>query len=103
MVRSRAVMPSAIAPPTSLPKSGARELVEQLIIAVVLALFVRTFVVQTFKIPSGSMENTLLVGDRLFVDQMLLSDQPTLRPVLPVGTIARGDVLVFKHPRDSRP
>ena len=90
-------MPSAIAPPTSLPKSGARELVEQLIIAVVLALFVRTFVVQTFKIPSGSMENTLLVGDHLFVNKMLLSDQPTLRPVLP-GDHRPRRCLVFKHP-----
>ncbi len=68
------------------PRSGARELFESICVAVVLALFVRTFVFQTFKIPSGSMEETLLIGDHLIVDKF------GARP------IARGQVVVFKSP-----
>jgi signal peptidase I len=67
-------------------RSGARELFESICVAVILALFVRTFVFQTFKIPSGSMEDTLLVGDHLIVDKF------GSRP------IDRGQVVVFKSP-----
>ena len=48
-------------------KSTAREYFESIVIAVILALFIRTWVVQAFKIPTGSMENNLLVGDHLLV------------------------------------
>jgi signal peptidase I len=68
------------------PRSGARELFESICVAVILALFVRTFVFQTFKIPSGSMEDTLLIGDHLIVDKF------GSRP------IDRGQVVVFKSP-----
>ena len=71
-----------------------------IIIAVILALFIRTWVVQAFKIPTGSMENNLLVGDHLLVDKFAFS--PTLseleRTVLPISHIKRGDVIVFKYP-----
>jgi signal peptidase I len=69
-------------------KPAAREWFEQIAIAIIMALFVRTFVLQTFKIPSGSMETTLLVGDQLIVDRF------GARP------IARGQVLVFKSPEE---
>jgi signal peptidase I len=82
-------------------KSGLRELIEQLLVAVVLALFARTFVLQTFKIPTGSMEDSLLVGDQLIVNKMVFSDPAAMwRGVLPVDSITRGDVLVFKYPVD---
>jgi signal peptidase I len=69
-------------------------------------LFVRTFVVQAFKIPTGSMEENLLIGDHLLVNKFVFG--PTLsgleRAVLPIGTIRRRDVIVFKYPEepDSR-
>ncbi len=72
-------------------KSLIREYAEAIIIALVLALVVRTFVVQAFKIPSGSMENTLLVGDHILVNKFIYRFREP----------ARGDVIVFKFPRDE--
>jgi signal peptidase I len=79
-----------------------REYFESLAIAVVLALFVRTFVFQAFKIPTGSMENNLLVGDHLIVNKMLFAPQAfgLERAVMPGRDIRRGDVVVFKYPKE---
>ena len=86
----------------SFKKSVVREYFESLVIAVVLALFIRTFVVQAFKIPTGSMEPNLLIGDHLLVNKFVFG--PTLsapeRAVLPMKDIARRDVIVFKYPED---
>ena len=83
-------------------KSTAREYFESIVIAVILALFVRTWVVQAFTIPTGSMEHNLLVGDYLLVNKFVYG--PTLsgaeRLLLPQGEVSRGDILVFKFPRD---
>jgi signal peptidase I len=80
-------------------KSTIREYFESIVIAVILALFVRTFVVQAFKIPTGSMENNLLIGDHLLVNKFVYAPASSVeRAVLPIGTISRGDVLVFKYP-----
>jgi len=81
-------------------KSTVREYFESIVIAVILALFVRTFVLQAFKIPTGSMENNLLIGDHLLVNKFVFapSDSAIERALLPIGTIRRGDVLVFKYP-----
>jgi signal peptidase I len=81
-------------------KSVAREYFESLVIAVVLALFVRTWVFQAFKIPTGSMEPGLLVGDHLIVNKMVFAPASgTLeRAILPGRDIRRGDVVVFKYP-----
>jgi signal peptidase I len=79
-----------------------REYAESLIIAVVLALFVRTWVFQAFKIPTGSMEPNLLIGDHLIVNKMIFSPSATSmeRAVLPTRTIRRGDIVVFKYPEE---
>jgi signal peptidase I len=83
-------------------KSTAREYFESICIAVILALFVRTFVVQAFKIPTGSMENNLLIGDHLLVNKFVFA--PTVsaveRRLLPIDPIRRGDIVVFKFPED---
>ena len=83
-------------------KSTAREYLESIIIAVILALFVRTFVVQAFKIPTGSMEENLLIGDHLLVNKFVFGPAPSRveRALLPIGTIHRGDVIVFKYPEE---
>ena len=83
-------------------KSVAREYFESLVIAVLLALFVRTWVFQAFKIPTGSMEPGLLVGDHLIVNKMIFA--PGLggleQAILPSRPIQRGDIVVFKYPED---
>jgi len=81
-------------------RSVVREYFESLTIAVILALFVRTWVFQAFKIPSGSMEPNLLIGDHLIVNKMVFSSASTgaERLLLPRRPIQRGDVIVFKSP-----
>jgi signal peptidase I len=83
-------------------KSTIREYFESIVIAVILAFFIRTFVVQAFKIPTGSMEENLLIGDHLLVNKFVFA--PTAsgveRALLPVGTLARRDVIVFKYPEE---
>jgi signal peptidase I len=83
-------------------KSTAREYFESIVIAVILALFIRTFVVQAFKIPTGSMEENLLIGDHLLVNKFVFGPTATgaERTLLPIGTIRRTDVIVFKYPEE---
>ena len=83
-------------------KSTAREYFESICVAVILALFVRTFVVQAFKIPTGSMENNLLIGDHLLVNKFAYAPVATRleEMLLPVDPIRRGDIIVFKYPED---
>jgi signal peptidase I len=68
---------------------------------VIYSIFVITFVVQAFQIPSGSMENTLLVGDFLLVDKLHFAADPGSGKFLPYGKIQRGDIIVFYFPVDS--
>jgi signal peptidase I len=81
-------------------KTTLREYFESIVIAVILALFVRTWVVQAFKIPTGSMENNLLIGDHLLVNKFVFGPEPNAleRAILPVRDIRRGDIVVFKYP-----
>ena len=81
-------------------KSTLREYFESIVIAVILALFIRTFVVQAFKIPTGSMENNLLIGDHLLVNKFVFGPTPLAigRALLPVRNPRRGDIVVFKYP-----
>ena len=83
-------------------KSTVREYFESIVVAVILALFIRTFVVQAFKIPTGSMEPNLLVGDHLLVNKFVFAPtaSPVERGLLPVRAVRRGDVVVFKYPED---
>lgn len=94
-------------------KSVFREYVEAILIALLLALFIRTFILQAFKIPSGSMEPTLLIGDHILVSKfaygihipneipfihLKLFPDIILFPEMP----QRGDIIVFKFPKDER-
>ena len=81
-------------------KSIIREYAEAIAIALVLALFIRTFVVQAFKIPSGSMIPTLLIGDHILVNKFIygIKNPFTGRVLIPVEDIHRKDVIVFKYP-----
>src|SRR5262245_15320913 len=85
-------------------KSILREYVEAIAIAILLALVIRTLIVQAFTIPSGSMMDTLLVGDYILVNKFLYGPElpltdyrlPALRPP------HRGDIIVFKYPQDEK-
>ena len=85
-------------------KSRAREYTEAILIAVLMALVFRQFVVQAFRIPSGSMENTLLVGDFLFVNKFLYGARiPWTDNRMPaIRQPRRGDIIVFTAPSDGR-
>ena len=84
-------------------KSVFREYAEAAAIAVILALFIRTFVVQAFKIPSGSMEPTLLIGDHILVNKFIYGIKiPFLDTTLiPISDPERDDVIVFIYPVDK--
>ena len=85
-------------------KSLFREYLEAGIIALILALFIRAFVIQAFKIPSGSMKPTLLIGDHILVNKFIYGIKMPFvdRYIMPIKKPKRGDVVVFKWPRDER-
>src|SRR5512146_1421991 len=101
-MRAEDKAPPPPAAPVPFRKSTAREYFESIVIAVILALFIRTFVVQAFKIPTGSMEENLLIGDHLLVNKFVFgpAQTPVERALLPVGTIKRRDIVVFKYPEE---
>jgi signal peptidase I len=90
--------------PVQPKKSIFREYAEALILAVILALFIRTFVVQAFKIPSGSMKPTLLIGDHILVNKFIYGVKiPFLNiTLIPIKNPKRGDIVVFKFPEDPK-
>ncbi|MCI0451783.1 MAG: signal peptidase I [Candidatus Latescibacteria bacterium] len=85
-------------------KSVIREYAEIIVLAVALALFVRTFFVQAFRIPSESMEDTLLVGDFLFANKLLYGPKlPLIDVRLPaIRSPKPGDIIIFKYPGDPK-
>ena len=85
-------------------KSVLREYTEIIVLAVALALFVRTFFIQAFRIPSESMEDTLLVGDFLFANKFIYGPKlPFVDSRLPAIRDPRpGDIIIFKYPGDEK-
>ncbi len=83
-------------------KSTLREYTEAILIAALLALFIRAFVVQAFKIPSGSMKSTLLIGDHILVNKFLYGVKlPILnKEIIKLSNPKRGDIVVFQYPVD---
>jgi signal peptidase I len=82
--------------------STAREWYESLLVAGIFVLFVRTFVVQTYQVPTGSMERTILVGDHLLVNKFAYAPRvKALERLLPYREVRPGDVIVFKKPGDD--
>jgi signal peptidase I len=82
--------------------STAREWYESLLVAGIFVLFVRTFIVQTYQVPTGSMERTILVGDHLLVNKFAFAPHgPLLARLLPYRDVHPGDIVVFKKPGDD--
>lgn len=93
--------------PSDKRKSAIREYSEAIIIALVLALFIRTFIVQAFKIPSGSMIKTLLVGDHILVNKFIFGPRVDIASwvnfrLFPLKKPERGDVIVFLEPMERK-
>lgn len=83
-------------------RSVFREYFEAILIAAIFLRFTNVFVVQTFYIPSGSMENTLLIGDHLFVNRFIYGPAATdlERKILPLRPVRRGDIVIFRSKTD---
>jgi len=85
------------------PKSPIREFFEQALITVIMALFLMTFIAQAVAVPTGSMQNTINIGDHLFVNKFIFGKRtPILGRLLPTREIRRGDIIVFKLPSDPK-
>jgi len=109
---SEETVPAATVADSRMAETGAAargrtslgELVESLLVTVLLALFGTTFIVQAFKIPSQSMEPTLLVGDHLLVNKFIFGGRGHwYDSLLPYRDVRRGDVIVFKFPFQDHP
>ena len=107
MARDGRGMEVAVAPPMSSAKSRLREYAEALGVALLLALVIRTFVVQAFKIPSGSMLPTLQIGDHILVNKFIYGPrfevpftQASLGQLPGVRAPRVGDVVVFIYPKE---
>jgi signal peptidase I len=83
---------------TGPPRSVWREYFESLVVTAIMALFGMTFVVQAVKVPTGSMQNTITIGDHLLVNKFIFAPGSETLPFLPQREIRRGDIVVFKYP-----
>src|SRR5277367_1387083 len=111
-VEAETSTPESVVVPESVPAPVVREsakgaladVVESLLVTILLALFGTTFILQAFKIPSQSMEPTLLVGDHLLVNKFIFEGNGAwYEKLLPYRPIRRGDIIVFKYPFDDHP
>src|SRR5256885_17161766 len=83
--------------PVGPPRSVIREYFESAVVTVIMALFGMTFIVQAVKVPTGSMQNTIVCGGHLLVNKFVFAPGPRF-PFLPQREIKRGDIIVFKYP-----
>src|SRR5262245_107807 len=91
--------PPAAKPEESQEETTLSEYLESLLVTVVLALFATTFILQAFKIPSASMEGTLLIGDHVLVNKFIFGGTGKwYEKLLPYRPLERGDIIVFKYP-----
>ncbi len=84
--------------PIGPPKSTFREYFESFVVTLVMAIFGMTFILQAVTVPTGSMQNTILVGDYLLVNKFIFNPGGNPLPFLPMREIERGDIIVFKYP-----
>jgi len=86
------------AKPLGPPKSTAREYFESFVVTLIMAIFGMTFILQAVTVPTGSMQNTILIGDYLLVNKFVFAPSGNPLPFLPQREIKRGDIIVFKYP-----
>jgi signal peptidase I len=95
---NKAIADAAAPKPAGPPKSVFREYFESFVVTLIMALFGMTFVIQAVTVPTGSMQNTILVGDYLLVNKFIFAPGGRPVPLLPQREIQRGDIIVFKFP-----
>jgi signal peptidase I len=89
--------------PAPTKKETPRGAIAEWTVTILLLLFGTTTLVQAFVIPTGSMEDTLLIGDHLLVDKLAYSPPgPVSKYLLPYSDVKRGDIIVFRYPVDIR-
>jgi len=91
-------VPKQVATFAGPPKSTAREYFESFVVTLIMAIFGMTFILQAVTVPTGSMQNTILVGDYLLVNKFIFTPGGGSLPFLPQREIERGDIIVFKYP-----
>ena len=84
--------------PLGPPKSTFREYFESFVVTLIMAIFGMTFILQAVTVPTGSMQNTILIGDYLLVNKFIFAPGGKPLPLLPQRDIERGDIIVFKYP-----
>lgn len=84
--------------PLGPPKSTIREYFESFVVTLIMAIFGMTFILQAVTVPTGSMQNTILIGDYLLVNKFIFAPSGNPLPFLPQREIKRGDIIVFKYP-----
>ena len=84
--------------PTGPPKSVFREYFESFVVTLIMAIFGMTFVLQAVTVPTGSMQNTILIGDYLLVNKFIFAPGGKPLPFFPQREVQRGDIIVFKYP-----
>jgi signal peptidase I len=95
--------PKSAPPPPPAKADQPRGFIAEWTVTIVLLLFGTTTLVQAFVIPTGSMEDTLLIGDHLLVDKLAYAPPgPASKFVLPYQNVKRGDIIVFRYPVDIR-
>jgi signal peptidase I len=82
------------------PKETALEFIASMAVVLVTGLFIITFTLQAFEIPSSSMEQTLLIGDHVFVDRITYAPETKWMPIVPYADIGHGDIVVFLSPSE---
>src|SRR6188472_4069986 len=87
--------------PVGPPKSTIREYFESFVVTLIMAIFGMTFILQAVTVPTGSMQNTILVGDYLLVNKFIFTPWGYELPFLPQREIQRGDIVVFKYPGNT--
>ena len=84
--------------PLAPPKSVFREYFESFVVTLIMAIFGMTFILQAVTVPTGSMQNTILIGDYLLVNKFIFAPSGNPVPFLPQREIKRGDIIVFIYP-----
>lgn len=97
-VAEESKLPNPEVKPIGPPKSTAREYFESFVVTLIMAIFGMTFILQAVTVPTGSMQNTILVGDYLLVNKFMFTPGGGSLPFLPQREIERGDIIVFKYP-----
>src|SRR6476660_3663493 len=87
-----------VATPAGPRKSTLREYFESFVVTLIMAIFGMTFILQAVTVPTGSMQNTINIGDYLLVNKFIFAPGGKPIPFLPQREIQRGDIIVFKYP-----